>query len=154
MDAERGLDAARVRDVMLGDWKLKRCNGFAGCPESERTLGWPAMPGLRLLRFLMVVALIFAPLAMIGGHAAMAAPATVAAGDHHASKAGSGHCSDVGQEEPQASIDCMVACAGMLPSTPAVATAPLALKSPDRPAIGVDQNGLSPAAEPRPPRLS
>ena len=105
----------------------------------------------------MVVALIFAPLAMIGGHAAMAAPATAAAGEHHASEAGSGHCSDIGQEESgdrQASIDCMVACAGMLPSTPAVATAPLVLESPDRPLITVAQHGLSPAAEPRPPRLS
>jgi hypothetical protein len=105
----------------------------------------------------MVVALIFAPLAMIGGHAAMAAPATAVAGEHHASEVGSGHCSDMGDEEPgdpRASIDCMVACAGMLPSTPAVATAPLATKSPGRPLITVAQHGLSPAAEPRPPRLS
>ena len=142
---------------MPGAWKLNRYKGFAGCPGGERALNWPAMPGLRLLRLLMVVALIFAPLAMIGGHAAMAAPATSAANEHHASEVGGGHCSDMGEEEPgdsRGSIDCMVACAGMLPSTPAVATAPLAMKSPDRPLITVAQHGLSPAAEPRPPRLS
>jgi hypothetical protein len=115
------------------------------------------MPGLRLLRLFMVVALIFAPVAMIGEHAAMAAPATIAAGGHHASEVGGGHCSDMGGQEPgdpRASIDCMVACAGMLPSTPAVAIALLAMKSPDRPLIIVARHGLSPAAEPRPPRLS
>jgi hypothetical protein len=104
-----------------------------------------------------VVALIFAPLAMVGGHAAMAAPATSAAGEHHTSEVGGAHCPDMGDEEPgdpRASIDCMVACAGMLPSTPAVATAPLVMKSPNRPLITVAQHGLSPAAEPRPPRLS
>jgi hypothetical protein len=142
---------------MHGAWIMKRDKDFAGCRGADRTLSWPAMPGLRLLRLLMVVALIFAPLAMIGGHAAMAAPATSAAGEHHASELGGGHCSDMGEEEsgdPRASIDCMVACAGMLPSTPAFATAPLLLKSPNRPIITVAQHGLNPAAEPRPPRLS
>jgi hypothetical protein len=138
-------------------WNMRRCKDFEGCPGGEQALSWSAMPGLRFLRVLMVVALIFAPLAMISGHAAMAAPATSAASEHHTSEAGGGHCSDMGEEEPgdpRASIDCMVACAGMLPSSPAVTTATLVLKSPDRPFITVAQHGLNPAAEPRPPRLS
>jgi hypothetical protein len=141
---------------MLGALSMLRCEDFIGCPRGEQTLSSSVMLGLPFLRLLMVIVLILAPFAMIGGEAAIAAPATAAAGDHHASDVVGGHCSGMVDEEPgdpRGSIDCMVACAGMLPSTRALATAPLA-KSSDLPLITVAQHGLSPAAEPRPPRLS
>jgi hypothetical protein len=116
------------------------------------------MHARNLLRLLMVIALIFAPVAMMGGHAAMASPASVGTGEHHAMASGAdGHCANMGEQDDGdlgSSIDCMVACAGMLPQAPVMATNHVLANAPARPLIVVAQHGLNPAAEPRPPRYS
>ena len=116
------------------------------------------MPARKLLRLLMVFALMFAPFAMVGGHAAMASPAAEGAGEQHAMTSGAdGHCADRGGQEKgdlNASIDCMIACAGMLPLAPVMAAYPAVANAPVRSLIVVVKDGLNPAAEPRPPRSS
>lgn len=107
----------------------------------------------------MLVALLLAPLGMRGGETLAAVPTA-------APSAGSGHCDEMAgserdapdQQAPTESadclLDCMVLCAGM-PSVPTqladpVARAALPMAAPPTAAM----RGLTPQAEPRPPRIS
>ncbi len=136
----------------------RRRNGFVGCREEIQSLRPRQMPSRLLLRVLLLVALVVAPLSMMRGHAAMAMPTSAAESGHQAAMPGSdGHCSDMGDQDGRdmdAAIDCMVACAGMLPQTPAVRDASLVVSAPARAAVAVARHGLNPAAEPPPPRLA
>ena len=51
----------------------------------------------RLLRFLIALAMLLAPISMMGSHAAMAmpSPAAAAMADHGAGGASAGHCADM-----------------------------------------------------------
>lgn len=105
----------------------------------------------------MLIALIVAPLGMMSGHAAMAMPTSEAAADHATMPSGAGHCPDMGDEDDRdvnASIECMIACAAMLPQTLRVGETSPAVSGPDQPPVVVARHGLNPGAEPPPPRLS
>ncbi|HVQ07522.1 MAG TPA: hypothetical protein VMS43_03720 [Allosphingosinicella sp.] len=107
---------------------------------------------IRILRLLLLAALMLAPAGRIGMAEAAAAPA-----------AASGHCADMPRHEParapasdeRMAVDCMIACAalGALPA-PFVAPASVAANPPPIAASFPDPTGISPEAEPRPPRSS
>lgn len=111
------------------------------------------------LRLLMLVALLIAPLGMLGGESIAAVPAA-------GQSASSGHCEEMAaspesvpdHQAPTKSadclLDCMVLCSGM-PSMPVqlaepMPHAPLPMAFPPSAPMG----GLTPQAEPRPPRSS
>lgn len=110
----------------------------------------PIYGPMRRLTFLLAAfALLFAPLAMIGGGAATAhAPAASSAMDHCAGMDGSS------SDQPAMGIDCLIACAA-IPALPPriegrmVAPAPVAVPAPI-----VAGTGLDPEAETPPPRVS
>lgn len=113
-----------------------------------------------LFRLLTLLALLIAPLPMLAAAPAIAAPQAAPAG------AEAGHCAEMDgmhersadKQQPSKSadclLDCMVLCSG-LPSLwpqlaaplPPASMAPAPLTSPL-------ERGLSPQAEPRPPRMS
>ena len=70
-------------------------------------------------------------------------------------EAAAGHCDDASPpagDEPGRAIDCMVACAVVAPAeAPSAPPAPGAAAAPDRLALR-DLPGISPEAEPPPPR--
>jgi hypothetical protein len=112
----------------------------------------------QLLRLLTLFALLVAPLGMLGGNAAAAAPPSADAG------ASSGHCAEMAgshdpsdEQEPAQSVecmDCMIVCSGML-SVAAQLTEPLAAARLTVAALRSPLvRGLTPQAEPRPPRFS
>lgn len=110
----------------------------------------PIYRPMRRLTFLLAAfALLMAPLAMIGGGAAMAhAPAASSAMDHCAGMDGSS------PDQPAAGIDCLIACAAIPALSPriegrVVAPAPLPISPP-----AVAGSGLDPEAETPPPRIS
>lgn len=113
----------------------------------------------RLFRLFTLLALLLAPMAMMGEHAAMAMPMPAAvsvAGDQ--ATMDMAHCngSDERTSDVQGdvAIDCMMACSA-LPSTaipPTPRAAMVVLVEP--PALVAMVHGLNPQAEPRPPRLS
>ncbi|HYG48520.1 MAG TPA: hypothetical protein VD846_11340 [Allosphingosinicella sp.] len=106
------------------------------------------MSATRLLRFLTLLALLLAPLGMIGGGPAMA----------HARPDATSPCAErnkPAEAPPSAPLDCMVACAGCLPeqggalaarALPAAAAAPVLL--------AFRLHGLHPEAATPPPRVS
>jgi len=116
------------------------------------------MSPTRLMRFLTVLAVLFAPLGMLGGHAAMALQATPQATMDHAGRMEpAGHCADrekQSQDRPMSSIDCMIACAAL--PTPESETPdhplPAAIDRPVSLATGL--HGLHPESDPPPPRIS
>src|SRR5688572_11686379 len=81
----------------------------------------------RLLRFLAIAAMLFAPFGMVGGHVAVAMPADAAAmPDHATTMAQAGHCADreaPPKDRPGSGIDCMIACSA-LPSAESGVAAP------------------------------
>ena len=111
-----------------------------------------------LLRVLVLVALVVAPVGMISRHAAVAMPTSMAERSAHAAMpAKSGHCSTMGDQngrDRDATIDCTIACASILPRTPAVEDAKRIVSAPTQPTIAIAWHGLTPAAEPPPPRPS
>lgn len=104
------------------------------------------MSAHRLLGWLALFALLLAPFAMIGGAPAMA----------HDRPPAAGHCAETGMPaKAPAPVDCMVACAGCLPSqdlAAAPASPPVAAAEPARPAFRL--RGISPEAATPPPRFS
>jgi hypothetical protein len=114
------------------------------------------MRPLGLLRLIILVALMVAPIGMLGRHAAMAAP------QNGSIEATAGHCADMagdhqgqsGDKAPGKNIDCMMACACTPPmGSPFVAASLVAgLSQPLPPAALV--SGHDPQADPPPPRLS
>ena len=108
-----------------------------------------------LLRLLVLAALLIAPIAMVGSHAAMAAPQTseASAGGHCADMAGA-HDQVPAEQAPGKSIDCMIACACVPTPGIRLAEPPLATAAPEPAMIVSLADGLNPAADPPPPRLS
>jgi putative hemolysin len=83
------------------------------------------MVARRLVRILTMLALLFAPLSMVGGHAAMAMPAAAASASHH-EQAGdqSAHCTEMGGEtehdDGSSPGDCVTDCAVACSAIPAL----------------------------------
>lgn len=106
------------------------------------------MSATGLTRWLILVALLFAPLAMIGGSPAAA----------HARPAAAGHCAEDGapaEAPPAAPADCMIACAGCLPTQGGALAALPRLEAAARPApLAYCLRGLHPEAATPPPRFS
>jgi hypothetical protein len=92
------------------------------------------------------------------GGAAMAMPTGAQATEHHAAAADEGHCADMGGQQDNGSqsfdFDCRMACAGVLALTPSIGETPIVATVPRIMAVVEPAVGSSPAAEPRPPRLS
>ncbi len=107
------------------------------------------------LRLFVLAAMLIAPIGMVGGHAAMAAPQAPQA-------SASGHCADMAGSHQQApadkvpgkSIDCMIACACVPSPGVQLADPPLPVAAPEPAMIVALADGLNPAADPPPPRLS
>ncbi len=112
----------------------------------------------RLLRLLTIFAVIFSPLSVASGHAAMAMPAAPTSTDH-TSAASASHCADMdgqkdkgGQRAP--SIDCMIACSA-LPTLDFEIEAHSMPAGFLEPALFISAlHGLHPESDPPPPRLS
>ncbi|HEX8626192.1 MAG TPA: hypothetical protein VF782_14095 [Allosphingosinicella sp.] len=106
------------------------------------------MSATDLLRWLTLLALLLAPLAMIGGSPAAA----------HARPAAAGHCAETekpAEAPPSAPADCMIACAGCLPTQSGTLAVLPGLEAAARPAaIAFRIRGLHPEAATPPPRTS
>lgn len=106
------------------------------------------MSATGLLRWLILLALLLAPLAMIGGSPAVA----------HARPAAAGHCAETGkpaEAPPSAPADCMIACAGFLPAQGGGVAGLPRLEPAARPAPAAFRiSGLHPEAAIPPPRTS
>lgn len=122
------------------------------------------MVARRLVRILTVLALLLAPLSMVGEHAAMAMPATAAPPSHHEQAADqSAHCSEMAgdtQDEDKGSssgdcqTDCAVACSAIAPLGNAVADQ-LVVPAIARPLALVSRiAGLHPESDDPPPRTA
>lgn len=106
------------------------------------------MSATGLLKWLTLLALLFAPLAMIGGSPAAA----------HARPAVAGHCAEAEkpvEAPPSAPADCMIACAGCLPTQGGTLSGLPRLEPAAQPApIAFRIRGLHPEAATPPPRTS
>ena len=123
------------------------------------------MVARRLVRILTMLALLFAPLSMVGGHAAMAMPTVAAASSdsHHEQMAGqSAHCAEMAGETQggggSAPGDCLTDCAVACSAIPALgnvmADQPLAPAMAQlRPLVG-RVRGLHPESADPPPRIA
>lgn len=119
------------------------------------------MPLTRLLRLLTMVAMLFSPISMAGGHAAMAMPAAAAGSmaDHMSAAAPAGHCADMDKQTDKGgptapNIDCTIACSAM-PSADFEVEAramPAGFIEPEPLATAL--HGLHPESDPPPPRIS
>lgn len=116
------------------------------------------MSATRLLRFLTILAVLFAPISMMSGHAAMAMPAAAAHKmDQMAAMDAADHCAGMDKQpgdQPGSSIDCMIACSVLLAAGSEVAIHPMAplLIQPIPLARGLQ--GLHPESDPPPPRFA
>ena len=115
------------------------------------------MPITRLLRILTILAVLLAPLGMLGGHPAMATPAPSDPAMSHMAIDPAGHCADIdkqSKDQPGSSIDCMIACSVLLTAENVLSVHPVAI-SPRQPrTLAVVLNGLHPEWDTPPPRLS
>jgi hypothetical protein len=106
------------------------------------------MSATGLFKWLTFLALLLAPFAMIGGSPASA----------HAQTVEAGHCAETekpAEAPPSTPVDCMVACAGCLPTPGAMPAALPSLQAAARSApIAFCLRGLHPEAAIPPPRLS
>lgn len=113
----------------------------------ERPIG-AGMTAHRLLGWLTLLALLAAPLAMIGGAPAMA----------HVRPAAVGHCDDremPAEAPPEAPVDCMIACAGCLPALGGtLAAQPRLAAAAEAAPLAFLLHGLHPEAAIPPPRSS
>jgi hypothetical protein len=111
-----------------------------------------------------MLALLFAPLSMIGGHAAMAMPAAPAAASHHEQSAdASVHCAEAGEsardetrgsEEGDCLTDCAVTCSA-IPALGSAMTQPPMPPALARPlALAGLVRGLHPESADPPPRTA
>lgn len=113
----------------------------------------------RLWRVLTILAMLLAPLSMVGGHAAMAMPSPAASGvmDHGQAGSQAGHCADMDQDQngqTSPSIDCMIACSAIHSAEFAVASHPAVHSATPIAALPKLYPGLHPESDPPPPRLS
>ena len=105
------------------------------------------MPATLFVRWLTLIALLLAPLAMIGGVPAMAHDRMAVAGPH-------GDMGSPAEAPPAAPVDCMLACAG-LPAQGAAVTLHRAVPTMREPlALSAHLSGLQPEAATPPPRIS
>lgn len=115
------------------------------------------MPARRLFQFILLIALMLAPICTMGG-AAMAMPSAPVAGEHHGAMADASHCQGMGEqpddEQERGDADCRMACAGVLAQAHVVSEAVALASVPKTRAIVAAAPGLNHAAEPPPPRLS
>ena len=117
------------------------------------------MTATRLLRFLTLFAVLFSPISMATGHAAMAMPAPSAAMADHMAAGPAGHCAGMGGEQDKSgpaapNIDCMIACSAMLAADLEVDVHPVVAAFIEPRALTGALHGLSPEFDPPPPRLS
>ena len=124
-----------------------------------------AMVARRLVRILTMLALLLAPVSMIGGHAAMAmpAPAEASASHHDPAASQSAHCAEMaGQSEDDddgsspgdCMTDCAVACSAIPPLGSAMADRPMA-PAMGQPLLLVGRiDGLHPESADPPPRIA
>lgn len=113
----------------------------------------------RLWRVLTILAVLFAPLSMMSGHAAMAMPSPPPAAVMDHGQAGSpvGHCADMDQDQTgqtSPSIDCMIACAAVPAAEVEVASHPAVHGVMQVGRLASLHRGLHPESDPPPPRLS
>lgn len=115
---------------------------------------------MRLVRFLTILAMLFASLGMVSEHAATAVPAAAGAAAHHAeSAAPAAHCADTsaqpGDESDRARdclIDCAIACSAVPAFIGGIALhEPLAAMIEPQPLVR-GLRGLHPESDPPPPR--
>lgn len=120
------------------------------------------MSAMHPLRFLLVLSLLFAPISMMGSHAAMAMPASPAPTAHHQpDMAMAGHCADMDRQHqqdqessPSPGIDCMIACSTILAAAGDMAERLPLAGPPYLPLPPADHPGRTPEADPPPPRFS
>jgi len=113
-----------------------------------------AMFAARLVRILALLALVLAPLGMMGAHPAMATPNPAVAALHGQ---GSEHCAGMDQPEkpkPVSCIDCIMVCSGLPVAESDVAAHPLATAPMPRLPLEQRVHGLHPESEPPPPRFA
>ncbi len=113
----------------------------------------------RLWRILTIFAVLFAPLSMMSGHAAMAMPNLSASSDMDHGQAGSpaGHCADMDQDQKgqtSPNIDCMIACSAVPAEEFEVASHPAVHAVMPVGRLASLHRGLHPESDPPPPRLS
>lgn len=112
----------------------------------------------RLVRILTILAMLVAPLGMMGGHAAMAMPVPAQpAMDHMAAMSTAGHCADMDkQSEDQrgSGIDCMIACSALPSAESEIAAHPLAATVVQPIPLVEGLSGLHPESDPPPPRFA
>ena len=117
------------------------------------------MPLTRLLRFLTIFAVLFSPISMSAGHAAMAMPTPSAPMADHMSAAPAGHCADMDGEQDKSgratpNIDCMIACSAMPAADFEVEVHPIVAAFIEPRALTSAHHGLNPESDPPPPRVS
>ena len=117
----------------------------------------------RFVRFLTILAVLFAPISMASAHGAMAAPIPQQAQMHHAQMADmpAGHCGDMDQGDrsdhkaPMSpGIDCTIACSMIMASAEVFADGPLPAAQMRTLRLATSRKGLNPESDPPPPRLS
>lgn len=113
----------------------------------------------RLWRVLTILAVLLAPLSMMGGHAAMAMPSPAASSvmDHGQAGSPAGHCAEMDQDktgQTSPSIDCMIACSAVPAAEFVFASHPAVHGVMQIAALASLLPGLHPESEPPPPRLS
>lgn len=110
-----------------------------------------------------MLALLFAPLGMIGGHAAMAMPAAAQASHHAQAVDQPPHCAEMGgmaQDEDgtpdgdRSPIDCTMSCSALPALAGAVADQPPAPAMARSPALHGLVRGLHPESDDPPPRTA
>jgi hypothetical protein len=122
------------------------------------------MVARRLVRILTMLALLLAPLSMLGGHAAMAMPTVSASASHQQQPADqSGHCAEMGGETQDDDngapagdclTDCAVACSALPPLGAAMANQAL-VPAVDQPLpLAGRIAGLHPESDDPPPRIA
>lgn len=130
---------------MSGRERADRLRAGAGFP-----IGRPVSPR-RILRFLVLLALVVAPFGRIGIAQAMAMP-------HQMPSAMASHCA--GQPMPdrdkdeRVAVDCMIACAVMAPPSAPLFAPPPAAESVPAAVPVFFLSGIQPEADPPPPRFS
>ena len=121
------------------------------------------MVARRLVQILTMLALLFAPLSMVGGHAAMAMPSAEMSAAHHEQAAKqSAHCAetsgenqdDMGGPPGDCLTDCAVACSAIPALNSVMADQPMApTMAQPLPLVG-RVRGLHPESADPPPRIA
>ena len=105
---------------------------------------------MKLLRLLVLLALLAAPFGRMAAAEAMTMP-------EHSAMAMPGHCDPMpvsDQGDADRAIDCMIACAAMADAMGPALLAPLPTVSAPVSSSRAGLSGLHPEADPPPPRLS